>query len=140
MGTNIPIDTNGEQKNKPELLYPELSYTLNGVCFDTHNELGRFAKEKQYGDVVEKLLKEKNIPYHREYAIGTSGNRVDFFIDDKIILELKAKRALPREDFRQLQNYLQQTGTRLGLLVNFREPFLKPRRIVRIDKRPWKKV
>ncbi len=140
MGTNIPIDTNTEQNNKPKLLHPELSYTLNGICFDTHNELGRFAREKQYGDAIEKRLKEKEIPYKRECPVGASGNILDFFVDSKVILELKAKSSLSREDFRQLQNYLQQTGARLGLLVNFREQFLKPRRIVRIDKRPWKKV
>ena len=137
MGTNIPIDTNGGKHEKPELLYPALSYQLYGICFDTHNELGRFAREKQYGDAVEERLKEKKIAYKRECAIGTSGNVADFIVGNAIVIELKAKRTLTREDFRQLQNYLQQTGLRLGLLVNFREQKIKPRRIVRIDTRPW---
>lgn len=65
--------------------------------------------------------------------IGKSGNTADFIIDHKIILELKAKRALVSEDFEQTQRYLQETQLKLGILVNFRHQYLKPVRIVRID-------
>ena len=57
MGTNIPIDTNRNGDNKPELIYPELSYAINGICFTVQNELGRFAREKQYGDAIATRLK-----------------------------------------------------------------------------------
>jgi len=40
---------------------------------------------------------------------------------------------LIRGDFEQTQRYLQETQLKLGLLVNFRDDFLKPIRIVRID-------
>ena len=30
-----------------ELIYPELSYKINGILFSTHNELGQYAREKQ---------------------------------------------------------------------------------------------
>ncbi|OHA19054.1 MAG: hypothetical protein A3C08_03615 [Candidatus Taylorbacteria bacterium RIFCSPHIGHO2_02_FULL_47_18] len=122
------------RNKKPVLLFPELSYILTGICFAAHNELGEYAREKQYADAIEKYLKEKNINYKRELAIGTGGNILDFLIENQVVLELKAKRLLLREDFRQIQNYLQQTELRLGLLVNFREKLLKPRRIVRIER------
>ena len=57
MGTNIPIDTNRNGDNKPELIYPELSYAINGIFFTVQNELGRFAREKQYGDAIATRLK-----------------------------------------------------------------------------------
>ena len=41
-------------RNK-NLLYPELSYQLNGIFFEVHNNLGRFLNEKQYADAIEKL-------------------------------------------------------------------------------------
>jgi len=116
-----------------ELLYPEISYTLTGVLFSTHNELGQYAREKQYGDVIERVLQEKNILYKRECRIGDSGNIVDFIIENKIILELKAKRIITKEDYQQVQRYLQETQLRLGLLVNFRNKYIKPSRIVKID-------
>ncbi len=115
------------------LIYPQLSYKISGVLFSVHNELGCYAKEKQYGNVLEKKLNEQNIKYQREVAIGNSGNIVDFIIDSKILLELKAKRALIREDFEQTQRYLQETQLKLGILVNFRNQYLKPVRIVKID-------
>ncbi|OGZ70659.1 MAG: hypothetical protein A3F47_00165 [Candidatus Staskawiczbacteria bacterium RIFCSPHIGHO2_12_FULL_38_11] len=129
MNTNY---TNGEVKEDGKLIYPELSYILTGICFDTHNASGRFAREKQYCDLIEQKLKEKKISYIREFDIG-NGNIVDFVVEDKVILEAKAKRLVEREDFYQLQRYLQFSGKRLGLLVNFRNRYLKPTRIIRID-------
>ena len=116
-----------------ELIYPELSYKINGILFSTHNELGQYAREKQYGDVVERKLKEEKVIYKRECRISDSGNITDFIIDNKIDLELKAKRLLTKEDYEQVQRYLQETQLKLGILVNFRNKYIKPVRIVRID-------
>lgn len=120
-------------KSSKEIFYPELSYTITGILFAVHNELGQYAREKQYGDLIEIKLKEKNILYNREFAIASSGNILDFVIDNKIVLELKGTRTLTPEHYRQIQNYLQQTNFKLGLLVNFRPKFLKPMRIVKIE-------
>lgn len=116
-----------------KVIYPELSYLILGILFEVKKELGEYAREKQYGDLLEKKLKEKNISHGREVAIGNSGNIVDFLIDNKIILELKTVRFFTKDNFRQIQNYLQQTQIKLGILVNFREKYLKPKRIIRID-------
>jgi GxxExxY protein len=116
-----------------KLIFPELSYTITGICFNAHNELGRFCKEKQYGDYIENKLKEIKVPYKRELAIADSGNVVDFLIDNKIILELKSKRIITKEDYFQTQRYLQATNVKLGLLINFRPVYIKPQRVIRID-------
>mgnify|MGYP001617152685 FL=1 len=129
------MDTNDTNNaNKALLIYPELSYTVTGILFSVHNVLGPYAREKQYGDEFETQLKRKDISYKREVVIGDSGNILDFVIKDKIAVEFKAKRILTREDYFQVQRYLQEARLKLGLLVNFRNKYIKPVRIIRIDK------
>jgi len=116
-----------------KLIFPELSYALTGICFDVHNKLGRYAREKQYGDLLEEKFNERKIPYKREFAIGKTGNTVDFFIDDKVILELKAKPVVSRDDYFQTQRYLQAIDAKLALLINFQNRYLKPIRVIKIE-------
>lgn len=128
------MDTNDTNSaNKTKLIYPKLSYDVTGLCFAVHNELGPYAKEKQYGDLLEIKLKERNMVYEREYRIADTGNQVDFLIQNLIILELKAKRLLTKEDYFQTQRYLQESRIKLAFLVNFRNKYIKPVRIVRIE-------
>lgn len=123
-----------------ELLYPKLSYQITGLCFKTHNELGRFAKEKQYCNRFEQLLKEANLKYQREVKLkfklsnqsndSTGGNIADFIVENLIIIECKAKRFITKDDYYQIQRYLETTELKLGLIVNFRDRYLKPKRII----------
>lgn len=116
-----------------KLVYPELSYRITGMLFDIHNKLGRYCREKQYCDELEKLLNKDKICYRREFRQLDSGNIFDFLIENKLVLEIKAKRIIGREDFYQLQRYLQSSNVKLGLLVNFRNTYLKPKRIIKIE-------
>ncbi|MBI2035993.1 MAG: GxxExxY protein [Candidatus Liptonbacteria bacterium] len=124
-------------RSKEKVIYPELSYRIYGLCFKIHNTLGRFRNEKQYADALEKLLKDDNIPYVREFALqvsfdgeGSRRNVVDFLVDYKIVVELKAKRFLTKEDYYQLKRYLVSSNKKLGILVNFRQQALTPKRIL----------
>jgi len=125
---------------KQELIYKDLSYEITGLLFETHNELGRYCNEKQFGDLFEKKLEEKNKMYKREKVIPASfkgerngRNRVDFIIENKIIIELKCKRGIERKDYYQLQRYLKAFNKKLGTLVNIRDKFLKPKRVLNSD-------
>ena len=113
-----------------KVLYADLSYKIVGLCFDVHNELGQFAREKQYADLLEKRFKAADVKFLRELRLGETGNIVDFLVEDKIVLELKTARAVGRIHFRQLQNYLMQSHVKLGLLVNFSDKYLRPKRVL----------
>jgi len=119
-------------KTASKVLYPELSYRIVGLCFAVHNELGRFARERQYSDLLEEKLRAEKIAYKREMRIGDSGNIADYVIEDLILLELKTTRVVGRAHFRQIQNYLQQSRIQLGLLVNFSDPYLRPKRVLHV--------
>ena len=124
-------------RNRDKILYPDLSYIVNGLCFKAHNVLGSFLSERQYGDALENLLKINNINYTRENELpilfeGEKQRRniTDFVIDDKIILEIKAKNMVTRDDYYQVKRYLISAGKELGILVNFRRKTLQPKRIL----------
>jgi len=122
---------------KNNVLYPELSYRLNGLFFRIHNELGRFRNEKQYADALESALKVSGINYCREKPLsksfnGEANNRnvPDFIIEDKIVIDIKAKRIITKSDYFQMKRYLVSSNKKLGIIVNFRQRFLTPKRIV----------
>lgn len=114
-----------------DLIYPKLSYKLNGILFSAHNELGRYSREKQYGDYIEKKLKEDRINYKREVQLGDTGNVADFIVRDSIVLELKNTRIISKKNYFQIQRYLHTSNIKLGIIVNFRQKYLTPKRIVR---------
>ena len=70
------IHANDTNKKKIEIIYPELSYLLTGIFYDIHNQLGRFCRERQYADEFEKILREKQISFEREYCLENLGTRL----------------------------------------------------------------
>ena len=82
-------------------------------------------------------MKVFKIKYKREKILPPSfegeskgRNRIDFLVDDKIILEIKAKRVLDREDYYQVKRYLIGLNRKLAILVNFHQKRLNLKRIL----------
>lgn len=119
-----------------DIVHKDLSYILTGLCFKTQDALGRFGRERQYADKFEELLKKEGINYKREFEIikivsnSPKGNRVDFLIDNKIIIDFKAKNFITKDDYFQMQRYLESANLKLGLIINFRDSHLKPKRVL----------
>jgi len=53
------------------------------------------------------------------------GYRIDFIVEEKVVLELKAIEGLLPVHQAQLLTYLRLSGLRIGLLINFNVPVLK---------------
>lgn len=123
-------------ETKTNILYPDLCYQINGLCFKTQNELGRFCREKQYADKFEELLKGSGLKYRREIRLteinneSPDGNIADFVIEDKVIVDFKAKKFITKEDYFQMQRYLKAANMELGMIINFRSTYLKPKRVL----------
>lgn len=123
-----------------KLLYPELSYKLQGCFFTVYNTLGFGHKEVVYERGLEKEFEAQSIPFTKEESLPIyyrdkkiADYRPDFIIDKKIILELKALEFLPLKFVSQLLYYLKGTGYSLGNLVNFGAPKIQ------IIRRVWSK-
>lgn len=120
-------------------VHKQLSFKITGLLYKTHSTLGRLRNEKQYADYFEGLLKEEKLNYKRELKFKDDfGKNIarcvcDFLIEDKIIPEFKAKNFITKEDYYQTRRYLSSLNKQLGVLVNFRQYRLAPKRVLNSD-------
>ncbi|MCL5435135.1 MAG: GxxExxY protein [Patescibacteria group bacterium] len=111
-----------------DFLYPQESYLVRGACFEIYKKFRNTQKESIYQRSLFEELKSKGLKVEREkqlpiYHLGVKvGIYVpDLIINEAIIIELKAKPFLHKEDIRQFWYYLKNSEFRLGFLINFGE-------------------
>ena len=109
-----------------EFLYKALTYAIIGAAMEAHRILGPGFLESVYEEALAHEFDLRGIPYQRQarlavrYKEVVAGEfRADFLVDGKVVVELKAIKALTGGDEAQLLNYLRGTGYRVGLLLNF---------------------
>jgi GxxExxY protein len=106
----------------------DLTKTIIGCAFKVHNALGCGFMEKVYENALcIELLKHgleirQQVPIKVCYEGQVVGDYyADLWIDERVIVEVKAVRALSKAHEVQLVNYLTATGVDIGLLLNFGE-------------------
>jgi GxxExxY protein len=105
-----------------ELLYPEESYAIRGAIFDVYKQLGSGFLEEVYQECTGREFGLRQIPFEAQKVLRLSNKGVqidkyyqpDFICYRKIIVELKAVKALAPEHEAQVQNYLKASGMRIG--------------------------
>ena len=127
---------NADENNK-NLLYEDLTYKIRKCIFEVDNKIGKGHKELIYKNALAEELSKAKIEYKREPSIEIKYDnklvgiyRPDFLIEDKVILEIKAKRSITNEDKYQAFSYLRATKYQLLLLVNFGFEKLEIKRII----------
>jgi len=134
-------------KTNKNLLYPDLSYQLQGAVFEVSNKYGKGLKENIYQNALVEEFTKRNIKFEEQkriniHSIDTGkvlGTYVpDFIIDEKIILEIKATEFATKQDLNQQQSYLKASTYEVAYLVNFCTPklFIK-RSIYTNDRKPF---
>ena len=111
----------------------ELTRKIIGAAIEVHRALGPGLLESAYHAclsrefVLRELRFEQEKPVRVEYKSVQvdCGYRVDFLVEDKVVLELKAVDGVHPVHEAQLLTYLKLTGCRVGLLINFNVPALK---------------
>ena len=113
--------------------YNDLTYRIIGCALEVHKILGCGFLEYVYHDAFEYELKKEGLIYEREkqllipYKDITLEHkyRVDFFVENKIIVELKASKKITGIDEAITINYINSGEYDIGLLFNFGELKLK---------------
>lgn len=120
------------------MLYSELTHEIIEACFEVSNELGVGFLESVYQNALLLVLRQKGIAAQVPLVVrfrGQIGGQfvADMVVEGKVLLELKAVRALTNEHKAQTVNYLQATGIDVGLLINFGTPRVEHHRLYRPD-------
>jgi len=120
------------------LIKKDLTASIIGAALEVHAILGNGFLEAVYQDALAIEFEKRKIPFAREKQIQIQYKGItlsktyiaDFVCFDEIIVELKALSATTKEHDSQILNYLKASNCKIGLLLNFGESSLKPRRFV----------
>ncbi len=111
----------------------EWSNKIIGACIEVHRNLGPGLLESIYQQCLAREFSLQGIPFKKEISKPVSykgvlmecGLRLDFMVDNQVIVELKAVEKLLPVHKSQIITYLKLTSCKLGLLINFNVPILK---------------
>lgn len=108
------------------LVHNALTHKIIGCAMQVHTILGNGFQEVIYQRALELEMEQQGIIfsrelemaiYYRKIQIGT--RRVDFFVENLIMVELKAIINLEDVHLAQAINYLEAYNIQIGLLINF---------------------
>ena len=121
-----------------DLKHEQITKSVIGCAFEVINELGAGFLESVYEKALLLVLRQKGLSAISQYPVKVMfrGECVgdfcaDIFVEEKVIVELKAIKAIAPEHQAQIINYLNATGVEVGLLINFGNPKLEYNRFTR---------
>jgi GxxExxY protein len=118
--------------------YPlsELTSKIIGCAIEVHKHLGNGFQEKIYQRSLAFEMQDQSVLFQREKnmlvfyknrEVGT--RRVDFFVEQKVMVEIKAIITLEDVHLAQAINYLEAYNLPIGLLINFGSAKLQIKRV-----------
>ena len=123
------------------LKHEQITKNVIGCAFEVINELGAGFLESVYEKALLLALQQKGLSVISQHPVKVlfRGECVgdfyaDILVEDKVIVELKAVKAIAPEHQAQTINYLNATGIEVGLLINFGNPKLEYKRFTRKTK------
>lgn len=126
---------------KNEYPLSELTGKIIGCAMEVHRILGNGFQEVIYQRALAKEMSIQGLKFSREHEmtifykgdeIGT--RRVDFFVEGKVMVEIKAIIQLEDVHLAQAINYLEAYGLEIGLLINFGNTSLQFKRVMKPNK------
>ena len=118
--------------------YSDITGKTIGCAMEVHRYLGNGFQEVIYQRALSLEMQHQGLSFSREHEmqihykgveIGT--RRVDFFIEEKVMVEIKAVIQLEDVHLAQAINYLEAYGLEIGLLINFGSRSLQFKRVMK---------
>jgi len=111
----------------------ELARQVVDAAFHIHKVLGPGLLESVYEACLCHELTKRGVSFQKQVVLPIvydgleieTGLRIDLWIENKLIVELKAIESLHEIHTAQIMTYMKLTETRLGLLINFNVPVIK---------------
>ena len=117
---------------EPDQALDDLARLVIGAAIEVHKTLGPGFPESIYEEALCFELNAQGIAFERQCAIPVTyrghhcgEGRLDFWVDRRLVIELKAVEQLHPKHKAQCKAYLQATKCQLALLINFNEAVLK---------------
>ena len=118
--------------------YNDLTHAIIGCAMTVHRKLGRGFPEVVYQRALAIELYKNDITAEREVELPifyenekVGSRRVDFFVERRVLVELKAVDCLLKGHHVQIINYLEAFNLPIGLLVNFGSISLEFKRFIK---------
>ena len=115
----------------------ELSERIIGCCIRLHRALGPGFLEKVYEEALAIELAKDRLAFERQkilvlmYDAQPIGeHRLDLLVEARVVVELKACKAIEDIHLATARSYLKATSLPIALVVNFAKPTLEIRRVV----------
>jgi len=116
--------------------HEDVTYRIIGACITVHKRIGPGQKEAIYQRALEAHFTEIGVNFEAQKQLPVyDGNHLlgfyipDFIVEDKVILEIKAFANVHQKYLGQVITYLNHTELAIGLLINFGERLIRPRRV-----------
>jgi GxxExxY protein len=116
--------------------YKDITGNVIAAAMEVHKILGNGFQEVIYQRALEIEMRSAGLNFKREYEMDIfykshriGGRRVDFFVEDCIMVELKALIQLEEVHLAQAINYLEAYNMEIGLLINFGAKSLQFKRV-----------
>ena len=120
--------------------YEELTHKIIGCAMKVHSTLGNGFQEVIYQRALSIEMEKQGLGFQREMemtifydGIDIGSRRVDFFVEDLIMVELKALIKLEDVHLAQAVNYCEAYDLPIGLLINFGSRSLDFKRVYNVN-------
>ena len=113
--------------------FDDLSNRVLGCALEVHRELGPGLLESTYEQCLAYELNRAKIPFKLQVELPVEykqikldcGYRMDLFVDDRLIVELKSVDQLLKIHEAQILTYMKLAKVKVGLLINFNVEVLR---------------